>query len=59
MLSHPIGVGYDEIGYLIPKAESDKEPPWLRNSANPWYGQINSVGPDAAGLGTLIRQEGK
>jgi hypothetical protein len=44
------GVGNDEIGYLIPKAEWDEEPPWLRNSANPWYGEINSVGPDAAGV---------
>ena len=43
------GLGNDEIGYLIPKAEWDEEPPWLMNSANPWYGEINSVGPDAAG----------
>jgi len=55
------GVGNDEIGYLIPKAEWDEEPPWLRDSANPWYGEINSVGPDAAGvvlhgLIALIRQ---
>lgn len=43
------GLGNDEIGYLIPKAEWDEEPPWLKNAAQPWYGEINSVGPDAAG----------
>lgn len=43
------GLGNDEIGYLIPKAEWDEEPPWLMNAAEPWYGEINSVGPDAAG----------
>ncbi len=46
----PFGFGNDEIGYLISKAEWDEEPPWLMNSANPWYGEINSVGPDAAGV---------
>jgi hypothetical protein len=44
-----LGLGNDEIGYLIPKAEWDEEPPWLMNAAQPWYGEINSVGPDAAG----------
>lgn len=43
-----LGLGNDEIGYLIPKAEWDENPPWLLNSAKPWYGEINSVGPDAA-----------
>ena len=43
------GLGNDEIGYLIPKAEWDEEPPWLMNAAEPWYGEVNSVGPDAAG----------
>jgi hypothetical protein len=42
------GLGNDEIGYLIPKAEWDEKPPWLRNAAEPWYGEVNSVGPDAA-----------
>jgi len=43
------GLGNDEIGYLIPKAEWDEKPPWLKNAAEPWYGEVNSVGPDAAG----------
>lgn len=42
------GLGNDEIGYLIPKAEWDEKPPWLNNAAAPWYGEVNSVGPDAA-----------
>jgi hypothetical protein len=47
------GLGNDEIGYLIPKAEWDEEPPWLKNAAEPWYGEVNSVGPDAAA--TVLR----
>ena len=52
-----LGLGNDEVGYLIPKAEWDEEPPWLMNAAKPWYGEINSSGPDAAGalLGALVR----
>jgi len=50
------GLGNDEIGYLIPKAEWDEQPPWLMNAAQSWYGEINSLGPDAAGavLGALV-----
>ncbi len=43
------GLGNDEIGYLIPKAEWDEEPPWLTNAPQTWYGEVNSVGPEAAG----------
>jgi hypothetical protein len=42
------GLANDELGYLIPKAEWDENPPWLKNAAQPWYGEINSLGPDAA-----------
>ena len=45
-----LGLGNDEIGYLIPKAEWDEKPPWLKNAAEPWYGEVNSVGPDAAAV---------
>lgn len=44
------GLANDELGYLIPKSEWDERPPWLRNAQHPWYGEINSVGPDAAGV---------
>jgi hypothetical protein len=54
-----LGLANDELGYLIPKAEWDERPPWLQNSPEAFYGEINSVGPEAAGvvlraLGTLI-----
>lgn len=42
------GVTNDELGYIIPKAEWDSEPPWLENRDKPWYGEVNSLGPDAA-----------
>jgi hypothetical protein len=35
---------------LIPKAEWDDQPPWLQNAPQRWYGEINSVGPDAASV---------
>jgi len=55
------GLCNDEIGYLIPKAEWDAQPPWLMNAKKPWYGEVNSVGPDAANavlpaLVSLIRR---
>jgi hypothetical protein len=42
------GLANDEIGYIIPKAEWDEKEPWLRNSPGRWYGEVNSVGPEAA-----------
>jgi hypothetical protein len=45
-----LGLANDELGYLIPKAEWDNQPPWLQNRPQAWYGEINSVGPDAAGV---------
>ena len=42
------GLADDEVGYIIPKAEWDEKPPFLRNAAKAWYGEINSLGPDAA-----------
>ncbi len=43
-----IGLANDEIGYIIPKAEWDEKPPFLNNSPRRHYGEVNSVGPDAA-----------
>jgi hypothetical protein len=43
-----IGLANDEIGYIIPKAEWDEKAPWLRGAEKRWYGEINSVGPEAA-----------
>jgi len=44
-----IGLADDEIGYIIPKAEWDAQPPYLQNARKAWYGEENSAGPDAAG----------
>jgi hypothetical protein len=44
-----VGLADDEIGYIIPKAEWDEKPPYLRGAKKPWYGEVNSVGPDTAG----------
>jgi hypothetical protein len=43
-----IGLAGDEIGYIIPKAEWDEKAPYLQNARKAWYGEENSVGPDAA-----------
>jgi hypothetical protein len=43
-----IGLGNDEMGYIIPKAEWDEQPPWLNNSPRAYYGEINSPGPETA-----------
>ena len=45
-----LGMGNDELGYLIPRAEWDDHPPWLLNRPQRWYGEINSAGPDVAGV---------
>jgi hypothetical protein len=45
-----LGLCNDELGYLIPRAEWDDQPPWLLNRPQRWYGEINSVGPDVAGV---------
>ena len=42
------GLANDEIGYLIPKAEWDNKAPWLLDRPHRWYGEVNSVGPEAA-----------
>jgi hypothetical protein len=45
-----VGLADDEIGYIIPKAEWDENEPWLNNAPKAWYGEVNSVGPEAAPL---------
>ncbi|HEV2492667.1 MAG TPA: hypothetical protein VG204_06295 [Terriglobia bacterium] len=46
------GLANDELGYIIPKAEWDNEPPWLKNKKDRWYGEVNSAGPEVAGAVT-------
>lgn len=43
-----VGLGNDEIGYLIPKRQWDEQPPFCYGLKKAQYGEINSVGPDAA-----------
>lgn len=44
------GLANDEIGYIIPKSEWDRNPPYLFEAHRPLYGEINSLGPETAGL---------
>jgi hypothetical protein len=46
------GLGNDELGYIIPKAEWDNEPPWLNGKSERWYGEVNSCGVEMAGAVT-------
>ena len=43
------GLANDELGYIIPKAEWDNQPPWLQNKKDRWYGEVNSAGEEVAG----------
>jgi hypothetical protein len=43
-----IGLGNDELGYFIPKRQWDEKPPYCYGLKKPQYGEINSVGPEAA-----------
>jgi len=51
------GLADDEIGYIIPKAEWDEKEPWLNGSSKRWYGEVNSVGPEAAPMIVKAFQE--
>jgi hypothetical protein len=42
------GLANDENGYIIPVAEWDDKEPWLNGAPKRWYGEVNSIGPDAA-----------
>jgi hypothetical protein len=52
MMTAPVkmlfGLANDEIGYIIPKAQWDETPPYTFGAQKRWYGEVNSVGPDAA-----------
>jgi hypothetical protein len=43
------GLANDEVGYLLPKSQWDRQPPFTYVAKNAPYGEINSCGPDAAG----------
>ena len=43
-----IGLGNDEIGYIIPKRQWDEKAPFCYGLKKAQYGEENSVGPDTA-----------
>jgi hypothetical protein len=43
-----IGLANDEIGYFIPKRQWDEKPPFCYGRKKSQYGEVNSVGPEAA-----------
>jgi len=49
-----LGLGNDELGYIIPKSEWDEDPPYTYNEKDAPYGEINSLGPETS---PIIHQE--
>ena len=43
-----LGLANDEVGYIIPRSEWDREPPYLYGASKPVYGEVNSLGPETA-----------
>src|SRR5207248_10001827 len=43
-----VGLANDEVGYLIPKRQSDKSPPYAYGREGGQYGEVNSCSPEAA-----------
>ncbi|MEL6592037.1 MAG: neutral/alkaline non-lysosomal ceramidase N-terminal domain-containing protein [Bacteroidota bacterium] len=44
------GLANDLIGYIIPRSEWDQEAPFIYGYESDPYGEINSVGPETAGI---------
>ncbi|NOZ86420.1 MAG: hypothetical protein GXP49_09135 [Deltaproteobacteria bacterium] len=45
-----LGLANDELGYIIPRCQFDREPPYAYERDTPQYGEDFSVGPQAAPL---------
>ncbi len=43
-----VGLANDELGYIVPRTQWDAAAPFTYGQARAPYGEINSVGPDAA-----------
>jgi len=43
-----IGLGNDELGYILPKRQWDEKPPFCYGLKKAPYGEVNSLGPDTA-----------
>ena len=52
-----IGLANDEIGYIVPKRQWDFVPPYAYGMNKYQYGEVNSVGPEAAPVvyGSLVK----
>ncbi len=48
-----IGLGNDEVGYIIPKSQWDTRKPFAYGKEKAQYGEINSLGPET---GTIIHK---
>jgi hypothetical protein len=44
-----LGLANDEIGYVIPRSQWDAKAPFAYGRDEDQYGEVNSVGPSAAG----------
>jgi hypothetical protein len=45
-----VGLGNDEVGYILPKRQWDEKPPFTYGQAKAPYGEVNSLGPDTGPL---------
>jgi hypothetical protein len=45
-----LGLGNDEIGYIIPKSQWDVKAPFTYGREKAPYGEVNSLGPETAGV---------
>jgi hypothetical protein len=45
-----VGLGNDELGYVLPKRQWDEKPPFTYGQTKAPYGEVNSLGPDTAPL---------
>lgn len=45
-----VGLGNDELGYILPKRQWDEKPPFTYGQKKAPYGEVNSLGPETAPL---------
>jgi hypothetical protein len=45
-----IGLGNDELGYILPKRQWDEKPPYTHGLKKAPYGEVNSLGPETGPL---------
>jgi hypothetical protein len=43
-----VGLGNDELGYILPKRQWDEKPPYCYGRKTAPYGEVNSLGPETA-----------